>query len=80
MNATTVLKSDYDEDISLEKALKLAVKVVAKTIDTHDPKFEITYLTKGEHGLEQKELSDEEVKKFLEEIKAESEAEENKEN
>ena len=49
VNAITILKSDYDEDISLRNALKLAVKVVAKTIDTHDPKpekFEIAYITK----------------------------------
>ena len=38
VNAITILKSDYDEEISLQDALKLAVKVVAKTIDTHDPK------------------------------------------
>ena len=49
VNAITILKSDYDEDISLEDSLKLAVMVVAKTIDTHDPKpekFEIAYLKK----------------------------------
>lgn len=75
VNAITILKSDYEEDISLQNALKLAVKVVQKTIDTHDPKFEIWYLTKEEHGLVQKELAPEEIKKFLEEIKAEAENE-----
>lgn len=79
VNAITILKSDYDEDLSLQKALKLAVKVVAKTIDTHDPKFEIWYLTQGPHGLVQKELTTAEISKFLEEIKAETDAED-KEN
>lgn len=79
VNAITILKSDFEEDISLKNALKLAVKVVAKTIDTHEPKpekFEIAYITKNEEGtIVQKELSNEELSTFLDEIKAEADAE-----
>jgi len=54
VNAITILKSDYEEEISLKNALKLAVKVVSKTIDTHDPKpekFEIAYITMEDDKL-----------------------------
>jgi len=78
VNAITILKSDYDEEISLRNALKLAVKVVAKTIDTHDPKpekFEIAYISKDLDGnIFQKELSVEQLKEFLAELKKEAEA------
>jgi len=36
-NAQSTLKSDYNEDIVLADALKLAVKVLSKTIDTTAP-------------------------------------------
>ena len=77
LNATTILKSDYKDDITLKESLKLAIKVVAKTIDTHEPKpnrFEIAYLTKEDDKLVQKTLSDEEVQQFLDELKQEQEA------
>ena len=80
VNAITVLKADYDEDISLRNAIKLAVKVVAKTIDSHDPKpekFEIMYITKEEDKIVQRELSNDELTKFLAELKEEKEAEGN---
>ena len=80
VNAITVLKADYDEDITLKNALKLAVKVVAKTIDSHDPKpdkFEIMYITRVEDQIVQWELSKEELEKFLAELKEEKEAEGN---
>ena len=68
VNAITILKSDFEEDISLKNALKLAVKVVAKTIDTHDPKpekFEISYITKEDGELVQKNLTESEVQEHL---------------
>ena len=80
VNAITILKSDFDEEITLRNALKLAVKVVAKTIDTHDPKpekFEISYITKDENDkVVQKELSTEDLKTFLAELKEEAAKEE----
>ena len=81
VNAITILKSDYEEEISLKNALKLAVKVVSKTIDTHDPnpeKFEIAYITHEDGVLVQKELSTDELKVFLAEIKKDQEAEDEK--
>ena len=74
MNAITILKQDYEEEISLQNALKLAVKVVAKTIDSHEPnpeKFEIAYLAHEDGRLAQKELTKDEVKEFLDQIKKE---------
>ena len=78
VNAITILKSDYDEDISLRNALKLAVKVVSKIIDTHDPKpekFEIAYITQENDEIVQKLLSNDELREFLAEIKRDQEAE-----
>lgn len=59
VNALSILKSDYEEDLSLNDAIKLAVKVVLKTIDTHDPKvekFEIYFLTQEDGEVVHKEI------------------------
>jgi len=44
--ATSLLKQDYKEDIGLEEALELAVKVLSKTMDSTTLDHE-----KGERGL-----------------------------
>ena len=78
VNAITILKSDYDEEITLRNALKLAVKVVSKIIDTHDPKpekFEISYITQEDGVIVQKILNNDELREFLAEIKKDAEAE-----
>jgi len=81
VNAMATLKADFKEDLTLKDALKLAIKVVSKSIDTHDPKpekFEIAYLTQEEGELVQKELTNEEVTEFLAILKKEQEDEEKK--
>ena len=78
INPQTILKSDYDEGMSFREGLKLAVKVVYKAIDTHDPKgdrFEVTYITKADGKLVQKDLDIETLDSLLEEIKKEEEEE-----
>jgi 20S proteasome subunit alpha 3 len=47
------LKTDYKEDMSLNEALIMAAKVLAKSMDTVTPnenKFEIGVITKDENG------------------------------
>jgi 20S proteasome subunit alpha 3 len=83
VNPQTILKSDYDEEMSFRDGLKLAVKVVYKAIDTHDPKsdrFEVTYITKKDGKLVQKGLDEETLNSFIEEIKKEEEEEKEKKN
>mmetsp|Transcript_3162 Transcript_3162/g.3780 ORF Transcript_3162/g.3780 Transcript_3162/m.3780 type:complete len:261 (+) Transcript_3162:23-805(+) len=78
INPQTILKCDFDEDMSFEEGLKLAVKVVYKAIDTHEPKgdrFEVTYITKSDTGLVQKELEVEKIEAIIEVIKKEEEDE-----
>lgn len=78
INPQTILKSDYDEDISFRDGLKLAVKVIYKAIDTHEPKgdrFEVTYLTKQDDKLVQKEVDDATLESLIEEIKKEEDEE-----
>jgi 20S proteasome subunit alpha 3 len=64
--ATSILKSDYKPDCSLKDALKLAIKVLSKTMDSttlSSEKIEIATLTldKGDivfHILNEQELAD----------------------
>jgi len=53
VNAISTLKNDYKDDMSLNEALVMAVKVLAKSMDTATPnenKFEVGVITKDEHG------------------------------
>lgn len=70
-SAQSILKSDYKEDeITVEDALLLAVKVLSKTMDTVSPtsdKMEFSTLTKNEKGeVEWKVFTKAEVDKLLE--------------
>uniref|UniRef100_A0A7S3J8F0 Uncharacterized protein n=1 Tax=Euplotes harpa TaxID=151035 RepID=A0A7S3J8F0_9SPIT len=81
INPQTILKSDYDEDMSFRDGLKLAVKVIFKSIDAHEPKgdrFEVTYLTKKDSKLVQKKLNEDLLNELLEEIRKEDEEEKEK--
>jgi 20S proteasome subunit alpha 3 len=83
INPQTILKSDYDEEMSFKDGLKLAVKVVYKAIDTHEPKadrFEVTYITKQDSKLVQKSLDEDTLNSIIEEIKKEEEEEKEKKN
>jgi len=78
INPQTILKNDYDEEMTFRDGLKLAVKVVYKAIDAHEPKadrFEVTYITKINEKLAQKELDIETLEALIEEIKKEEEKE-----
>jgi len=81
INPQTILKSDYDEEMSFRDGLKLAVKVIYKAIDTHDPKadrFEVTYITKRDDKLVQKSLDEATLNSLIEEIQKEDEEERDK--
>ena len=81
INPLTILKTDYDEEMSFRDGLKLAVKVIFKAIDTHDPKadrFEVTYLTKKDGKIVQKSLDSALLTEFIEEINKEEEEEKDK--
>jgi len=62
--ATSILKSDYDDDIDLQGALKLATKVLSKTMDStsldHE-KLEYAILTRHKDEVVFKMLSDKEI-------------------
>lgn len=79
----TTLKTEYQEDMTLRDGLKLAAKVVFKSIDAHDPKperFEITYITQKDGKLIQKSIEIDLLTELLEEIKKEAEEEKDKKN
>jgi 20S proteasome subunit alpha 3 len=51
--AKSLLKSDYHEDMNIEEALKFAVKVMGKTMDTTSlsaEKLEFSTITRNENG------------------------------
>jgi 20S proteasome subunit alpha 3 len=81
INPHTILKSDYDEEMSFQDGLKLAVKVIYKDIDTHDPKgdrFEVNYITKVDGKLVHKVVPEDTLNTLIEEIKKQEEEEEKK--
>ena len=76
----SLLKSDFEEGMSQEACVKLAAKVLSKTMDSTAPsadKMEIMILTADEatEVVSRRLLSAEEVGAVLEELKAETAAE-----
>jgi len=67
------LKTDYKDEMSLNEALVMAARVLAKSMDTATPnenKFEIGVITKDEHGqIVQKRVEGDELKRILDEAK-----------
>lgn len=63
--STSLLKTEYDEDCTVEQALELAVKVLSKTMDTTTPspeRVEFSILRKAPDGsIVQTVLKDDEV-------------------
>jgi len=63
--ATSILKSEYKEDYNLEDALKLATKVLSKTMDStalNHEKLEYAVLTRNsKNSIEFRLLSDKEI-------------------
>lgn len=73
--AKSILKADYAEDISVEDALKLSVKVLSKTMDTTTPsadKMEFTVVRRAEGSgkVVHHSLSEEETEKLLADVAA----------
>jgi 20S proteasome subunit alpha 3 len=75
----SLLKSDYNEAGSVEKNLKLAVKILLKTMDATAPspeKIELSSLTRTPDGkILHVVIPDSVVQVFVDELKAEEEAE-----
>ncbi|CAM9462941.1 unnamed protein product [Discosporangium mesarthrocarpum] len=70
----SLMKSDYQEGASLEECLRLAVKVLKKTMDSTSPspeKMEFTTITRVDGKVVHKILTDEETSKLLEEVEVE---------
>lgn len=78
-NGNGVLKTDYDETLNVDAALRLAVKVMTKTMDAtaaSAEKIEFSVLTKAEDGqLVQRILPDAETQAILDSVQAETAAE-----
>lgn len=80
----SILKTDYDETNSVDLNLKVAVKILLKTMDATAPSADrIELSTLRLTGPENKEvvhytLKDEEVKTYIDMIQAEMEAEQKK--
>jgi 20S proteasome subunit alpha 3 len=73
VNAISTLKSDYKEDMTLNEALVMATRVLAKSMDTATPtenKFEVGVITRDENGVvHQRRIEGDELKKILDEAK-----------
>lgn len=69
VNAISSLKTEYEDDMDLKKALVLAAKTLAKSMDTTVPdaaKFEIGVVQLGEKGeMIQRKVEGDELKKIL---------------
>lgn len=75
--ASSLLKTEYAEDLELDALLELSVKVLTKTMDTTTPtadKMEFTVIRSTPEGaLVQETIEESRVQKILDDIKAEEE-------
>ena len=73
VNARSILKDDYNEDLTLMEATVLAVKVLGKSMDIHKPdaeRFEIGVITRdGDGKVVQRNVEGDELNKILEDSK-----------
>ena len=70
-----ILKADYKEDLTIQQGIKLAAKVICKTMDTTSPdpeRVEVMTLTRTNKGNRFATLSNEEVGGFITELAAET--------
>ncbi len=78
----SILKTDYNENNGMEKNLKVAVKILLKTMDATTPspeRIELSILTKESDGsLVHRVVSEAEVSQLIAEIQKEVEAEQKK--
>jgi 20S proteasome subunit alpha 3 len=79
----SILKTDYKPENTVEQNLKVAVKILLKTMDSTTPspeRIELSTLKRAEDGsMVHYTLSDAEVGKFIDEITKEIEEEQKKE-
>lgn len=75
----SLLKTDYKEDSNVDSNLKLAVKILLKTMDATTPspeKIELSSITRNNDGkIQHVIISDQIVQTYIDEITAEEEAE-----
>mmetsp|Transcript_38973 Transcript_38973/g.87144 ORF Transcript_38973/g.87144 Transcript_38973/m.87144 type:complete len:102 (+) Transcript_38973:642-947(+) len=74
----SLLKSDYEEGMTMSAAMKLAVKVLIKSMDSTSAsadKLEFCFLTKEGDEVKQRIVPEAEVAKVIEEVQAEQKAE-----
>ncbi len=78
----SILKTDYNENNGVDKNLKVAVKILLKTMDATTPspeRIELSILTKESDGsLVHRVVSEAEVSQLIAEIQKEVEAEQKK--
>jgi len=78
----SILKTDYVEDNTIENNVRLAVKILLKTMDSTTPtpeRIELSVLRRSEDGtMNHTFLSDAEVQVIIDEITKENEAEQKK--
>ncbi|DAZ94901.1 TPA: hypothetical protein N0F65_003071 [Lagenidium giganteum] len=76
--AKSLLKNEYEDSLTVETALKFAVKVMGKTMDTTTPsaeKLEFTTVTRNAQGkIVHRQLTEKETEALLKEAHAEAEA------
>lgn len=75
--AVSILKQDYKDDITLDKALDLAIKVLSKTLDTTKltaDKIEIATLTRVDNKTQIKNLPNNQVEKLISKFEEEEAA------
>ncbi|CAD5116391.1 DgyrCDS5285 [Dimorphilus gyrociliatus] len=73
-SAVSMLKQEYKDDLNLNQALKLAVKVLSKTLDTNklsSEKVEVATLTRKDGKTVLRSLPNEELDKLIKEFEEE---------
>eukprot|EP00607_Mallomonas_marina_P007953 CAMPEP_0182416530 /NCGR_PEP_ID=MMETSP1167-20130531/848_1 /TAXON_ID=2988 /ORGANISM="Mallomonas Sp, Strain CCMP3275" /LENGTH=154 /DNA_ID=CAMNT_0024589367 /DNA_START=379 /DNA_END=843 /DNA_ORIENTATION=+ len=78
----SILKSDYKEDSTVDSNLKLAVKILSKTMDSTTPspeRIELSFMKAGDNGkIIHTPVSSADIQKLIDEITAEEEQEQKK--
>ena len=80
VSAISTLKDEYKQDCTLKEALKFAVSVLGKSMDSNTPsvdKFEVGVMCKDANGkVVQRRIEGDELQKILEEAKVFEQAKE----
>jgi len=73
VNATNILRNDYKEEMTIEESVRLALRVLHKTMDTATPsaervEFSVLKKAKKGEGIEQEVLPEEQIQTYLDNI------------